>query len=57
MRLPSSHTTVRTDPYTAVHDHYDLACLLLGRKVVSISILSTIALFGSGTRLSLDSSA
>jgi hypothetical protein len=22
-RLPSSHTTVRTEPYTAVHDHSD----------------------------------
>ena len=35
--LPSSHTTVRTDPYTAVHDHYALACtmFIIGRYPIS----------------------
>ena len=56
IRLPSSHTTVRTGPYTAVHDHYDLAHTISGRIDLSLSALLTIAPFVGCTGFRPDSS-
>ena len=44
LTLPSSHTTVRTDPYTAVHDHYDL---IHTKVIIGIYPMDSITLFES----------
>lgn len=40
--LPSSHTTVRTEPYTAVQDHYDLAPT---NVIIGVYPIASITLF------------
>ena len=39
-RLPSSHTTVRTEPYTAVHGHCDLAPAIFAIGIYPISSMT-----------------